>query len=555
MRERYLEVYDQIWIDCLNGDKYKTGKVTPDGDPDPSIFSTDRNREGIQVGTAIALFARKEAHEPAPAVRFRHLWGKTKREQLIETAQQDGVTQYEEVAPPLELGLPFVPGESNVDYFTWPSLPELFPVSFPGVKTSRDDFLVDIDRDGLVRRLEEYFDPTVGHEAMARIAPGVMDATARFNPVATRERLRKRGFLPENVVRYCYRPFDTRWVYWEPETKLLDEKRAEYFPHVFEGNVWLSAGQRNRKEAFYQPQFTTVLADHHIVESNVSMFPLDLAPEDELTLENQHIAGGRRTNLSKIADSAIESVGVDPGDLFFHALAALHAPSYAKENAAALRQDWPRIPLPDSRDALLASAELGRQIAALLDTETDVPGVTSGAIRPELRVIGAVSRAGGGALNPDAGDLSVTAGWGHGGKGGITMPGKGRIVERDYSPDELDTLRAGAEALGLTLEEALAHLRATTRDIYLNDVAYWRNVPAGVWSYTIGGYQVMKKWLSYRERSLLGRDLSKDEAREVMNMARRIAAILLLEPALDANYRAVTAATCTWGSGPEGGGA
>ncbi|MBU2601920.1 MAG: hypothetical protein KKA32_07110 [Actinobacteria bacterium] len=88
--------------------------------------------------------------------------------------------------------------------------------------------------------------------------------------------------------------------------------------------------------------------------------------------------------------------------------------------------------------------------------------------------------------------------------------------------------------------------------IDLNDVAYWRNVPAGVWSYTIGGYQVMKKWLSYRERSLLGRDLSKDEAREVMNMARRIAAILLLEPALDANYRAVTAASFSWANTPEG---
>jgi len=25
MRERYLEAFDNIWIDCLNGDKYKTG--------------------------------------------------------------------------------------------------------------------------------------------------------------------------------------------------------------------------------------------------------------------------------------------------------------------------------------------------------------------------------------------------------------------------------------------------------------------------------------------------------------------------------------------------
>ena len=51
MRERYLEAFDAIRIDCLNGDKYKTGKVTPDGRPDPSIFSTEGDPVGIQVGT------------------------------------------------------------------------------------------------------------------------------------------------------------------------------------------------------------------------------------------------------------------------------------------------------------------------------------------------------------------------------------------------------------------------------------------------------------------------------------------------------------------------
>ena len=34
MRERYLDAFDAIRIDCLNGDKYKTGKVAPDGSPD-----------------------------------------------------------------------------------------------------------------------------------------------------------------------------------------------------------------------------------------------------------------------------------------------------------------------------------------------------------------------------------------------------------------------------------------------------------------------------------------------------------------------------------------
>ncbi len=39
--------------------------------------------------------------------------------------------------------------------------------------------------------------------------------------------------------------------------------------------------------------------------------------------------------------------------------------------------------------------------------------------------------------------------------------------------------------------------------------------------------------------TVLGRDLTLDEARDVQRMARRIAAILLLGPALDASYRIV----------------
>ena len=38
-----------------------------------------------------------------------------------------------------------------------------------------------------------------------------------------------------------------------------------------------------------------------------------------------------------------------------------------------------------------------------------------------------------------------------------------------------------------------------TGDVYLNDTVFWANVPNVVWAYTIGGYQVMKKWLRYWE--------------------------------------------------------
>jgi len=66
------------------------------------------------------------------------------------------------------------------------------------------------------------------------------------------------------------------------------------------------------------------------------------------------------------------------------------------------------------------------------------------------------------------------------------------------------------------------------RAIYLNDTVYCKNIPEAVWRYTLGGYQVIKKWLSYPEKSVLGRNLKTDEALYVQQMARRIAAIILL---------------------------
>ncbi|MEX0814184.1 MAG: type ISP restriction/modification enzyme, partial [Dongiaceae bacterium] len=482
MRERYLDVFDRIWIDCLNGDKYKTGKLTPEGEPDPSIFSTEHNREGIQVGTAIALLVRAERHQPAADVRFRQLWGRTKPQQLLDSAEQDGVSLYAGIKPPLDLGLPFQPIRATADYLAWPKLPDLFPASFPGVKTSRDEFVVDIDRERLERRLEQYFDSRVGDDEVRSASPVVMNNTARFDAAGTRRRLVERGLLRENILRYCYRPFDVRWLYWEPETKLLDEKRVDYFRQVFDGNSWLSAGQRNRKDIFYQPQFTTRLADHHIVESNVGMFPLHVR-----TFTNQ---GHIEPNLSSAAARFLTALKSPHTNLFHHTLAVLQSSAYRDDNLGALRQDWPRVPLPAAREGLEESAALGRQVAALLDTEAPVESVTAGTVRPELRGIGAASRVGGGALKPR--EFRLTAGWGHAGKGGVTMPGKGKVVERNYTTEERAAIAAGAAALGLGEAEAFACLGENTCDVYLNDTAYWGNVPARAWAYTIGGYQVMK---------------------------------------------------------------
>ena len=551
MREHYLRAFDQVWIDCLNGDKYKTGKQTPDGKPDPSVFSTEHNREGIQVGTAVALLVRKAEHQGPATVHFRHLWGQTKRADLLASVEGIGPERYEAVTPARALGLPFRPMAAEQGYLGWPLLTSIFPVSFPGVQTGRDDLLVDIDLNGLTERMRRYFDPKTSHEDMRAIDARALTDSARFQAVLVREQLQKRGILSENFLRFAYRPFDNRWLYWEPLTKLIDEKRSEYVPHVGHDNPCFAAVQQNRKE-YDPPYLTASLGCRHIIERGANMFPLLLRGWSEKggvfadEARAMRRVGDRFVNLSDAALFYLNSLGsvADAPHLFHHAAAVLHAPAFAEDNSGSLRQDWPRIPLPASRDALLASADLGRQVAALLDTETPVDRVTAGKPRPELKGIGVVARVGGGSLT--AAELEVTARWGVAGKGGVCMPGKGKLNARAYTDDERTALREGAAALGLDESAALACLGEKTFDVYLNEAAYWRNVPARVWSYTLGGYQVVKKWLSYREKALLGRGLTGEEATEVRNMVRRIAALLLLHPALDANYRAVKADPYLW---------
>ncbi|MCD0167334.1 N-6 DNA methylase, partial [Deinococcus sp. 12RED42] len=189
MREHYLEAFDEIRVDNLNGDRFRTGKVTPEGKPDPSIFSTPFNREGIQVGTAIALMVRKEDHKPAEAVQYRELWGTDKLKQLAQESLQGAQPKYIEVRPELKLGAPFRPTNFSSDYLTWPTLTDLFPVSFPGVKTSRDAALVSIDEAPLRARIAHYLDPQVKDSEVAAASPVLMASTARFPAASIRASL------------------------------------------------------------------------------------------------------------------------------------------------------------------------------------------------------------------------------------------------------------------------------------------------------------------------------------------------------------------------------
>jgi hypothetical protein len=319
--------------------------------------------------------------------------------------------------------------------------------------------------------------------------------------------------------------------------------RPEYFHQAWEGNCFLLSRFKAHKKTENIPvYFSEDLADYHCIAPNVGAIPFFLRREiaEDLELDGsgkmQVVTRSETTaNLSALARDYLASLHLPEPDgdaqtaalLWRHALAIGYAPAYRAEHADGLAGDWPRVPLPREAGVLRASAALGERVAALLDVAKPVPGVSSAPLVAGLGVLGALSRVDGKPLQPHGGDLKIEASWGHFGGRGEVMAGGGKVVER--APSE--TERAALGAVGLPDETVVC-------DVYLNERVFWRAIPRGAWQTVIGGYQVMKKWLSYRDFKVLARDLTADEAREVEAMARRLTVLKAMESELDENYSA-----------------
>jgi hypothetical protein len=364
---------------------------------------------------------------------------------------------------------------------------------------------------------------------LAAINPAATAKRKNFDILAVRTRLQEKGFRRWQIRRYLYRPFDLRWIYWEQTERLIDRERTPLMSEIGCENLLLEARQSEAGDTFCRGTISRSLPDH-FGNGPSSFFPRSSSSVGILqAISDDH-------NLTARAAEFLDGIQAHKADLFFHCVSTMHTPHYRAENAGALISDWPRIPLPATAELLSHSASLGRRLAELLDAESSINLAAEWSFLAALKL----------PLDPNLDEtLRLSAGWGHKGQGSTVMPGRGKAPERPWTEAEREKLASLAAAQSLTPEAALTVLGETCVDVHLNGSAYWSAVPINVWNYTLGGYQVLKKWLSYREFTaesaspLLHRALRPDEAVYFAQVVRRIAAILLLGPALDASYHAI----------------
>jgi Type ISP C-terminal specificity domain/N-6 DNA Methylase len=554
MRESLLRSFDCIWLDVLNGDKYKTGKVIPSGIPgegtsDQSVFTTSHDPRGIQVGTGITtlLKAKPDARGGITAdVMYRNFWGKSdaKRTALLQSLEMDvwnteqlaegqlrpsGPRPYERFTPSAEKRWKLVPFEAEAGFGAWPAVDELFAIGIQGVNPNRGlkGSVVEIDRSALETRMREYFSNATDATISAN-HPTLVTARARYDPLAVRTRLRAtEAFQVEKLVPYVVFPLDRRWLYYEVAAKLLNEARAELWRNLIDNQFFVCVPEP-RQYSEIRPLLLTCAYDLHVHDRGSVGFPAELgveaaaegslfgnAPEPHSRVANLHeyVWQSLKAHWSlagTLADSPAKQLA---RDLAAVGMAICHSPRYEHEHKEALAQDWAHIPIPRDRHLFNDLAAAGRQAANLLDPLKSASALCRTLVGEPLARLAVVDNVNGSPVRPA--DLMVTYSFFGAAAGG-------------WRSRPADDGELASEAWGIG-----------TGDLFINDRISLRNVPERVWSYEIGGYPIVKKWLGYRDQGRRGAvPLSIEEVNYLREIIHRIAALLILHSRLDELYEA-----------------
>ena len=536
MRQHLLQSFDKFWIENMHGDRNKT-EYAPDGTTSETVFAMKGFSPGIRQGTVICLAIKAGQTSGPNIVRYRDDIdagrAEARRKQLLDSLKVTPFDDQYEIADPQPWNrLSFRPRAVDSSYLSWPTLPDLAAIEpVNGLMEKRSGALIDIDPSALQARMQTYFDKKIDWASFELMGHPLARNAARYDAKKARARaLEKEAYDPSRQVRYIVRPFDIRHAYYTGFRPIWNESRPQLWAQYSGGNRFLMTRKSGAADPEGPPTlYTQCLTDDHCLKTDAFLLPFQKHDPSLGILP----AGRTSANLSASARAWLTHLGLPNPDTdadaaaapWHHALAITYAPQYLSDNADGIAIDWPRVPLPNERELLDNSVALGTQVAALLDMEIDVPGVTSGTVGHHLRMIGGVSNT----------DLQVNAGWGSRDSKGRTNPGRGRIKPRDWTKTEKVALLKGFAARSIGEDQGF-DLLGNAIDVYLNDTTFWRGVPEAAWNYVIGGYPVIKKWLSYREGAVLGRPLSKNEAREVTAMVRRLTSLILLSDQLDANY-------------------
>ena len=459
MRRRLRQSFPYVRIVDLHGNSKKKEKAL-DGSKDESVF-------GIIQGTAIGLYAHGAATVSEKSLDVLGTEAFKAEAMMRISLQTEALTT---LVPnePLWLFKPQAQAGRS-DYENGWGLPVIFSPNgdpAPGIVTTHDEFAISWDAKEARAKVKALL--ATANEVEAREIFQLC-TQEQWNYTDAKAALAG-GAWKQKIVPVLYRPFDIRTTIYDNHVAV--HRRDRVMGQLLGGeNLAVTVGKAG--QVIDNNPWTIVAATRQITDFNFYRrggncpFPLWLSKED-----------GKVANLSpsflSTFQSALNLTAVDyrPEDttaplhaekIFHYLYAVLHSPAYRQRYAAFLRTDFPRIPIPGSRKVFDALAKLGAELVTwhLLEHQNAINIVAGG-----------------------AGSAVATAWFG-------TDFSLVKVAEKSR---ELADIQGTVDKVG---------------KVYINATSGFANVHQSIWQHTIGGYQVLHKWLDDRRKA--GRSLSQDD--------------------------------------------
>jgi hypothetical protein len=434
MRQSLMNSFDEIYLLDLHGNSLKKERC-PDGSKDENVFD-------IQQGVAISLFIKRKGLERK--VFHSERWGlrENKYDWLLENDIK--TTKWQEIKPKSEFYL-FTPREEALleAYSKYPRITEIFPTNSVGIVTSRDDFVIDFDRQPLVGRIKVFRDKELSDEVI--IQAFKLKDKANWKVAKAREKVSKDDSWEEAITQILYRPFDIRWIFYHDE--LIERPRKEVMRHMMHENLGLiSTRFVFRKEYGFHHAFVTEYAlDINQIQSpgTAQLFPLYLYLGKGDMFSDEE-AKARKPNLNpKLIELLTEVYRKEPTpeEIFYYIYAVLYSNIYRNKYAEFLKIDFPKVPFTRNYELFSTIGKYGSKLVDLhlmKSAELNNPIVKF--------------------------------------QGG----GDNQVEKPTYHKEE--------------------------NRVYINDHQHFEGIEKEVWEYQIGGYQVLDKWLKDRKGRKLSLD-------------------------------------------------
>jgi predicted helicase len=458
MRQSLMNAFSDIRILDLHGNAKKKEKA-PDGSPDKNVFD-------IQQGVAIVLLTKRSNHEGPARVYHADLQGERQYKYDWLDAHDLENTDWTELTPQSPAYL-FAPWDSDLEgeYSAYEKVTDIFPINSVGIVTARDSLCIGWTADEVWERVRDFVSLS---SEKARDKYQLGRDTRDWQVKLAQADVKASGPDRKHLDQILYRPFDVRWTYYTGKTKgIICMPRREVMQHVFGGNnICLSTTRNTEVKGYWCHAFCSKYAiQHHTVslkEVNY-IFTLYLFRELLSREERKLLSWGRRKS------------GMIPNiaPVFVNEIRGRVGLAFVTGGAGDLRKTFGPEDVFHYIYALFHCPGYRARYAQFL--KADFPRVPLTSNKGLFR----------------------------------TLCGLGKELATLHLLESTARPAAGYPKPGSdTVSKGFPVYDAANEWVRINADQYFSGVPATVWEFQVGGYQVAEKWLKDRRgRKLVYSDI------------------------------------------------